>query len=129
MRALGILGNVLLLGFLASCSSNNTTGPVVQTPTGGGGSSGAVTDVTIQNFTFTPANVTVKVGSTVRWTNNDPIAHTTTSDMGVWDSGPLNPSGGTFQMTFSSTGTFPYHCSIHPPSVYPGFVGTITVTQ
>jgi plastocyanin len=73
--------------------------------------------------------VTVKMGSTVRWTNNGPSAHTTTSDMGAWDSGVLSPNAGTFEMTFSTTGTFPYHCSIHPPSVYPGFVGTVTVTQ
>jgi plastocyanin len=73
--------------------------------------------------------VTVKLGTTVRWTNNGPSAHTTTSDMGVCDSPVLSPNAGTFEMTFSTTGTFPYHCSIHPPSVYPGFVGTITVTQ
>src|SRR5262245_43355735 len=126
---LGIaLRNALLVTALVSCSSN-TTGPVVQPPTGGGGSSGSVVDVSIRDFTFTPASVTVKVGTTVRWTNNGPSAHTTTSDMGVWDSAVLSPNAGTFEMTFSTTGTFPYHCSIHPPSVYPGFVGTITVTQ
>ena len=126
---LGIaLRNALLVTALVSCSSN-TTGPVVQPPTGGGGSSGSVVDVSIRDFTFTPASVTVKVGTTVRWTNNGPSAHTTTSDMGVWNSGLLSPNAGTFEMTFSTTGTFPYHCSIHPPSVYPGFVGTVTVTQ
>ena len=128
MKLVIALRNALLVTALVSCSSN-TTGPVVQQPTGGGGSSGSVVDVSIRDFTFTPASVTVKVGTTVRWTNNGPSAHTTTSDMGAWDSGVLSPNAGTFEMTFSTTGTFPYHCSIHPPSVYPGFVGTITVTQ
>lgn len=128
MKLVIALRNALLVTALVSCSSN-TTGPVVQQPTGGGGSSGSVVDVSIRDFTFTPASVTVKVGTTVRWTNNGPSAHTTTSDMGAWDSGVLSPNAGTFEMTFSATGTFPYHCSIHPPSVYPGFVGTITVTQ
>jgi plastocyanin len=128
MKLVIALRNALLVTALMSCSSN-TTGPVVQPPTGGGGSSGSVVDVSIRDFTFTPASVTVKVGTTVRWTNNGPSAHTTTSDMGAWDSGVLSPNAGTFEMTFSTTGTFPYHCSIHPPSVYPGFVGTITVTQ
>jgi plastocyanin len=128
MKLVIALRNALLVTALVSCSSN-TTGPVVQPPTGGGGSSGSVVDVSIRDFTFTPASVTVKVGTTVRWTNNGPSAHTTTSDMGAWDSGVLSPNAGTFEMTFSTTGTFPYHCSIHPPSVYPGFVGTITVTQ
>jgi plastocyanin len=128
------VGSAVLIALLASCGSN-TTGPIVQQPPGGGGSTGSTVDVSIRDFTFSPASVTVKVGSTVRWTNNGPSAHTTTSDMGVWDSGTLTPSGGggmtgaTFQMTFNSVGMFPYHCSIHPPSVYPGFTGTITVTQ
>jgi plastocyanin len=94
--------------------------------------------VTIQDFTFTPATVTIKAGSTVRWTNNGPSAHTVTSDSGVWASGVLGApgggggygggsSGGTFDFTFMQPGTFPYHCSIHPPTSYPGFVGTVTV--
>jgi plastocyanin len=40
----------------------------------------------------------------------------------------LSASGGTFSVTFTNTGTFGYHCSIHPPSLYPGFVGSIVVT-
>jgi plastocyanin len=88
-----------------------------------------VVDVTIRDFSFSPAQVMIKTGTTVRWTNDGPSVHTTTSDNGAWDSGTLSPSSGTFLMTFNSAGTFPYHCSIHPPNIYPGFVGTITVTQ
>jgi plastocyanin len=52
------------------------------------------------------------VGTTVRWTNQDNVAHTTTADDGSWD-GSVS-SGGTFEFTFSSPGTFPYFCKIHP---------------
>ena len=95
--------------------------------------------VTIQDFSFSPAAVTVKVGTPVRWTNNGPSAHTATSNSGTWDSGQLSSptsggpygggsAGGTYQYTFTAAGTYAYHCSNHPPSVYPAFTGTITVT-
>jgi len=101
--------------------------------------SGSVVGVTIQDFSFSPAVVTVKVGTTVKWTNNGPSAHTTTSNTGTWASGQLSSptSGGgygggspgaTYQYTFMAAGTYAYHCSNHPPSTYPGFTGTITVT-
>ncbi|MGH9410633.1 MAG: plastocyanin/azurin family copper-binding protein [Vicinamibacterales bacterium] len=61
------------------------------------------------------------MGSTVTWTNTDSIPHTTTADGGQWNSGVIQP-GAQFNFTFSSAGTFAYHCSIHP-----NMVGTITV--
>jgi plastocyanin len=98
--------------------------------------------VTIQDFTFSPATLTIKVGTTVQWTNNGPTAHTTTSDAAAWNSGTLSApmgggaygggsAGGSYTFTFTATGTYGYHCALHPPSVpqYAGFTGTITVTQ
>jgi plastocyanin len=70
---------------------------------------------------YAPNPVTVPVGSTLTWTNNDTTAHTSSADGGAWDSGPIDP-GRTFTMTFSSAGTFRYHCNIHP-----GMVGTVNV--
>ena len=144
MRSLATVRTALFLALVTSCGASNTTGPVVQQPGGGGTSGGAnasVTSVSIHDFMFSPASVTVKVGSTVKWTNNGPSSHTTTSDAGAWDSGPLSApmsgngyggggsAAGTFQFTFNQTGTYGYHCIIHPPSAYPGFTGTVTVTQ
>ena len=77
--------------------------------------------VTISNFKFTPPALSVAVGTKVTWTNNGSMNHTTTSNTGVWDSGPL-ANGKTFSFTFTKAGTFPYHCSIHP-----NMKGTITV--
>jgi plastocyanin len=79
-------------------------------------------NVSIQNFSFTPQNITIQAGSTVRWTNNDSTAHTATSP-GNFDSGNLN-SGGSYQFTFNTPGTYTYFCAYHA-----GMTGTITVTS
>ncbi len=68
--------------------------------------------VVIQNMAFNPASLTVSANTTVTWTNKDAIAHTVTSDTGLFDSGSLG-SGGTFSYTFTQTGTYSYHCAIH----------------
>jgi|GEM_PF-890415 len=69
--------------------------------------------VAIYQYMFHPAVMTIPVGTTVTWTNYDPFAHTSTSDTGVWNSGSINP-GASYQYTFNTPGTFPYHCMIHP---------------
>lgn len=66
--------------------------------------------VTIKDFEFTPATVTIKVGDTVTWTNNGPSTHTVTADDGSFASGNL--WGDTFSHTFQTVGTFTYHCAI-----------------
>jgi len=76
---------------------------------------------TLGNRAFAPDQLEIAVGGTVTWTNTDTVAHTTTADQGSWDSGSVAP-GGKFSSTYSTAGTFPYHCAIHP-----GMVGTITV--
>jgi len=70
---------------------------------------------------------TIPIGTRVTWTNNDPFAHTSTSDATptpVWDSGFI-AAGGSFSFTFTQAGAFPYHCIIH--STFPAMHGTITV--
>ena len=77
--------------------------------------------VGIAGFAYSPASLTIVVGDTVTWTNSDTEAHTTTADDASWDSGSIaNGASGT--VTFSTAGTFPYHCPIHPART-----GTITV--
>lgn len=77
----------------------------------------AAQQVTIQNYAYGPPSVTIPVGSTVTWTNQDSgVDHTTTSDASsavAWDSGNLAP-GAAYSVTFTQPGTFTYHCSIHP---------------
>jgi len=81
-------------------------------PTSTPGASESVS-VTIKDFEFTPATVTIKVGDTVTWTNDGPSVHTATADDGSFDSGDLS-QGKTFSHTFQTAGTFSYHCSPHP---------------
>ncbi len=69
-------------------------------------------------FAFSPASLTIKAGTTVTWKNTTAVPHTVTSDDGKsFDSGTANPiaaQSGTFSFTFSTPGTFAYHCAIHP---------------
>lgn len=67
--------------------------------------------VSISNFSFNPASLTVKAGTTVTWTNNDPVTHTIKSSK--FNSGNLTKSQ-TFQYTFKEKGIFDYSCGIHP---------------
>ena len=69
--------------------------------------------VTIANFAFGPASLSVAAGTTVTWTNDDSAAHTATADDGTFDSSSIAP-GATFSQPFDTAGTFAYHCSIHP---------------
>lgn len=73
-------------------------------------------EIEIKNYAFKPASVTVKVGTTVTWTNKDAVVHTVTADASSsdkFDSGDIQ-QGGTFSYTFKQTGTYPYHCTPHP---------------
>jgi plastocyanin len=81
--------------------------------------------VTIENFAFNPANITVKKGTTVTWTNKDSSPHTVIETDGQTgpNSGDL-ATGKTFTFTYNTVGTFKYHCSIHS-----SMTGTVTVTE
>jgi plastocyanin len=70
-------------------------------------------EILIQDMAFAPRTLTIPVNSTVKWTNQDGISHTVTSDSGAWDSGNIS-SGSVFSFIFTSTGTFHYHCTYHP---------------
>lgn len=68
--------------------------------------------VSIQDFEFSQAQLTVEAGTTVRWVNEGEAPHTVTADDGSFDSGRLQP-GESFSHTFQSPGTVAYHCEIH----------------
>ncbi len=91
--------------------------PMIPAP----GSASKTAKVTIQNFAYSPADITVQKGTTVTWTNLDSVQHTVTSDTGLFDSGRLSQDQ-TWSYTFNNAGTFSYHCTIHPY-----MKGTVTV--
>jgi LPXTG-motif cell wall-anchored protein len=71
------------------------------------------TSVTISDFKFTPASITIHVGDTVIWTNDGPSAHTATANNGSFNTGVLQ-KGHSGSHTFTTAGTFTYICQIHP---------------
>ena len=84
----------------------------------------ATVQVAIQNFAFSPRTLTIAPGDTVVWAQKDSAPHTVTSDTGAWTASAELSSGQTFSHTFSRTGTFSYHCAVHP-----NMTATIIVTS
>ena len=94
-----------------------------------GGSGGVVYSVQALASTFTPSTLTINVGDTVRWRQVEYDAsgnnHDVTSNDSSWGTGSGWNLGSTFTKTFSAVGTYDYHCSIHPSTMF----GTITVVN
>jgi LPXTG-motif cell wall-anchored protein len=81
----------------------------------------ATTSVTVSDFQFAPAQITIQQGDTVTWTNDGPTPHSSTSEKGVWDTG-IFPEGERRSQTFNEAGTFAYICTPHP-----NMTGTVVV--
>jgi plastocyanin len=145
-----VLISILAMGILAGCSATTATptnAPVemppmetvtatnaepaatVESTTAGQAViappsvSGEGVEVEIEDFAYVPGTVTIKVGTTVTWTNKDSVGHTATSDDGVFDSGMLG-KGSSYSFTFTTAGTYGYFCKPHPY-----MVATIVVTE
>jgi plastocyanin len=69
-------------------------------------------EVHIDNFVFQPTELTVKVGTTVTWTNRDDIPHAIVSP-GKFRSKTLD-TDDKFSFTFTNAGDYKYFCSLHP---------------
>jgi len=110
-----VIGAVMLMNKNGSSSMQmSMPSPTAQTQTKNANQSTAGKNaVTIQNFAFSPATITIKAGEKVTWTNQDSIGHSATADNGSFDTGVLQ-QGQSGNVTFSKTGTFTYHCSVHP---------------
>ena len=113
---------VLLAIVVAACSGSGVSPSPTDAPSAGapGGTTGAVS---IVDFGFEPAELTVAVGTTVTWTNTGAATHTVKWSDGTPESTGLT-SGSTYQRTFDAAGTFSYVCGIHG-----SMSGKITVTE
>ena len=122
-----------------ACVSIACTSSTTSSSNSGNQAPPGATTITIQDFTYSPSTVTIKVGQTVYWKNMGPSEHSSTADGGAWDSGGLaspgggngyggGSAGGSYTYTFNTAGTYAYHCKFHPPDMYPNFKGTINVT-
>jgi len=98
-------------GYSSPTTPTTVTGTAVSIPMGASALGSAA---------YVPNPVTISVGGTVTWTNNDSMNHTATSDTGVF-TGSMAP-GAKYSYTFPSRGTFAYHCTLHP-----GMVGSVVV--
>jgi plastocyanin len=78
--------------------------------------------VSLVDVTYQPSLLGVTAGTTVRWTNDDPVVHTVTARDGSFDSGVMRP-GDVFSLVFETPGRYDYFCAIHP-----GQAGSVVVT-
>jgi plastocyanin len=104
----GRTGAPAATGTPAPASAGAPSLPPASVPPAGTGEA-----VTIANFAFSPATLTVKVGTTVTWTNTDSATHTVAWADGSPGSGSLTVGGPAYTRTFDSPGTFAYACGIH----------------
>ena len=79
-------------------------------------------EVNIDNFTFTPQELTVKAGTTIVFRNRDDIPHSVVGAKGEFHSKALD-TDDSYSFTFAKAGTYAYSCGLHPR-----MQGTITVT-
>jgi len=81
----------------------------------------ATVAIKIGATSFTPKNVTINQGDTVKWTNTDKVNHQIVANKGAFASGILRP-GATYTFTFSTSGGFAYHDALHPATTGAVFV-------
>jgi len=115
-RYLLIIASCSALLFGAGCAGTNTPQTPPVTTTGEASSTFRVpvrASVNIQDSQFTPTSTTIQAGTLVEWTNQDNKLHTITADDTLFDSIPL-ATGMKFSFTFTTPGTYTYHCRIHP---------------
>jgi plastocyanin len=123
-------GTVLLL---AACSGGGATTAPVSEPSAQASAPAAAAPcevssaagevaVTIAEFAFNPADITATAGQTITFTNNDSAPHTATLDDDSCGT-PNIAQGASNGLTFSTAGTYPFHCAVHP-----NMKGTITVS-
>ncbi|AUY47652.1 cupredoxin domain-containing protein [Streptomyces sp. CB01881] len=110
-----------------AATSPAAASPAATSPAGtaspSGANSNAAVRVSIKNFLFEPADITVRPGATVTVVNEDSTAHTLTASDKSFDTGTIAPGGTATFIAPAQAGSHPYICSIHP------FMhGTLTVS-
>ena len=147
MKTTRLVAALFALSLLGAACGGSEAAPSAQEPASAPsaarsepatGEGTSATEVTVQDFAFSPKELSVSVGDTVTWTNADDILHTVTSGIGQKQGVPgvtkdkvAKPDGvfdqevdfeDTFEFTFDKAGTYKYFCAIHP-----GMVATIVV--
>lgn len=135
---IGLIGLLLIVGALVAWIVSSAAGPAgwnwgwnemmgpggMMGPmmgVGAGPTAPAGTSVRMAGTRFDPSTLTVGVGDTVRWFNDDALPHTVSASDGSWDSGNLAP-GASHERSFDAAGSYPYLCRYHP-----GMAGNVEV--
>src|SRR3954447_14238381 len=92
---------------------SQTTPPLGAPATAPAPTTSPAADVSIDNFTYSPASFTVKVGKTVTWVNHDDVPYTVTASDRSFTS-PALDTDERYSRTFTAPGTYRYYCAIHP---------------
>lgn len=124
---------VVVAAALAGCGNGGGSGPGTGSPSASSGGAGhaaahlngvpAVSVHETDNLTFQPNSATVHVGQLVQWVNSSSVAHNVTFDGQPSITSPTMSSQDTWDVVFTTPGTYQYHCTFHP-----GMTGTVTVT-
>jgi len=109
-----LLCAIIVVILMSRCSKSSGYGS-------GDNGNGTGNNISIKNYAFSAGSLNINSGVTVTWTNNDATTHTVTADNNSFDSGDIAP-GKSYSKTFTSTGTFNYHCKYHS-----GMTGTVVV--
>ncbi|VVB73284.1 Plastocyanin [uncultured archaeon] len=117
-NGVGMIAAITLLFAIVLLSGCAQQTPAIESSTqavaNGTNESGQITPaamvVSIRDFEFNPATLTAKAGITVRWMNDDAVAHSIKSGFA---NSPVIPPGKSFEFTFSQPGTYNYSCGIH----------------
>jgi plastocyanin len=124
------MAGLLLAGCGSSAQAAPAPAPATDTmpgmamaPSSATAANSADAKVLIDSYKFGPDKLTVPVGTTVTWTNNDTDEHTVVAKDDSFRSGSL-AKGQSFRYTFTKAGSYDYLCSIHP-----FMVATVVVTQ
>ena len=117
VRALPVAGAVALAVLFAACDYGDSDDEPAATSTATAAAAAAAAPeqraTDIMGTAFEPT-ITVPAGSTVTWTNRDPVQHTVTADDEASFDSDFLMDGQSVSVTFDERGSFPYFCRVHP---------------
>ncbi len=115
--AVVVAGTLLVIGFVVMALTmgdrmgmNRSSSDAEQTPFA---SDDETVAIAIEDFLYSPADLTINAGTTITWTNNDGAVHDATERDRSWNTELLS-KGEAGEITFDEAGTFEYFCTIHP---------------
>lgn len=122
-----VVGTIFAFACTAACGSTGASTPAPSTASVGVAAASLGTPTVkisaTGQLTFDPAMQAAHVGDIIQWSNTGTVEHTVTFDSQASLSDPSLQPGGTWEVKFTTAGTYQYHCSIHP-----NMLGTIVVS-